>query len=113
MDSTLIQLKIEGSTGNSYTVSFSRDGNTVKTSCTCAAGEMKTHCKHRLAIFSGDLTMVQGVVQEDLMSRIAAMIKATELEEALNAFKEADIELSQAKKKLQLVKKKLDRIMHP
>lgn len=112
MQNTTIEVRIEGSTGTLYAASFSRVGSNLKTSCTCPAGDKGIHCKHRLALFAGDLAQVRGDTRSDLAQQIAAMLDGTEVETALRAFATAESEARTAADILKRAKKKLDRVMH-
>ena len=112
MKSVVIQIQIEGSTGTPYVASFTRDGNSLKTSCTCQAGERQIHCKHRLSLIEGDTTQVRGNAPPNLAQQIAAMVKGTDVEEAVLALAAAGAEAKTATEKLKRAKKILDRVMH-
>jgi uncharacterized Zn finger protein len=107
-----LEVQIEGSTGNPYLASFTREGNTLKTSCTCPAGEKRTHCKHRLSLLEGDLSRVRGAYPEALPQLLSAMLEGTEVQSALRALAHARDESSVADAKLKLAKRALDRAMH-
>ena len=107
-----VEVRIEGSSGTPYAVSFSRDGNILTTSCTCPAGDKRTHCKHRLALFAGDLTQVRGNMQADLAQQIATILAGTGVEAALQALAAADAEARAAADRLKRAKRALDRAMH-
>lgn len=112
MQNTTIEVRIEGSTGTPYAVSFSREGSNLKTSCTCPAGDKGIHCKHRLALFAGDLARVRGDTRSDLAQQIAAMLHGTEVETTLRALVAAESEARTAAENLKRAKKNLDRVMH-
>ena len=112
MKSVAIEVQIEGSTGTRYVASFIRVGDSLKTSCTCQAGERQMHCKHRLSLIDGDITKVRGNVPPDLAQQIAAMVNGTEVDAALLALASAEVEAKTASEKLRRAKKTLDRVMH-
>lgn len=112
MKSVMIKIQIEGSTGTPYVALFTRDGDSLKTSCTCQAGERQMHCKHRLSLIEGDITQVRGDAPTDLAQQIAAMVKGTDVEVALLALAAAETEAKTATEKLKRAKKILDRVMH-
>lgn len=47
-------VKVIGSTGNEYCVTFSDETGTLKASCTCQAGEFGTLCKHIMEFVQHD-----------------------------------------------------------
>ena len=107
-----ITINIEGSSGTPYIVSIIREEDSLKTSCTCRAGEMKTHCKHRIELFAGNLASVRGTTEPNLAQVISIMLKGTAVELALQAVNFAEIEEKAAKDKLKRAKRALDRVMH-
>jgi uncharacterized Zn finger protein len=108
----MLELEIEGSSGNSYVARFVRDGDRLTTVCTCPAGEMRTHCKHRLAVLGGDFRQVRGTVPPDLAQRIDALLLGTELERVMQALVEAEAAVAAAQAVVKRHKKALDRVMH-
>ena len=108
----MIVVQIEGSTGTPYTATFSREGNNLKTSCTCPAGESRMHCKHRLALFDGDITQVRGDAPPDLARQIAEMLQGTDVAQALAVLADAERAAEAAKADLKRATKALDRVMH-
>ncbi len=112
MQNATLEVRIEGSTGTPYSVSFARHLNNLKTSCTCQAGVKSIHCKHRLALFAGDLTQVRGDMQPSLAQKIAVMLDGTDVETALKALLAAEVEAGRATNNLKQAKKNLDRVMH-
>jgi DNA polymerase-3 subunit epsilon len=46
---------VKGSTGNIYDVTARRVGGRLRTSCTCQAGQNRRWCKHRTALFDGEV----------------------------------------------------------
>lgn len=112
MQSNVINAEILGSTGTKYAISFSREGRFLNTSCTCPAGEMRTHCKHRLSLFQGDISRVFGDAPPNLAQRISEMVRGTDVEDALRAMFTAEAEVKTATLLFKRTKKALDRAMH-
>ena len=109
---TKVQVPIQGSTGTPYIATFSRDGDSLKAACSCPAGEKRTHCKHRLAFFSGDVTAVRGDIPPGLAEQLSAMVRGTQVEIALQALEAAETEAKAATERLKRAKKFLDQAMH-
>jgi uncharacterized Zn finger protein len=107
-----IEVCIKGSTGTPYVATFTREGNSLKTTCSCPAGEKRTHCKHRLALFAGDVTAVSGDIQSGLITQLSVMVRGTEVEFALQAVAAAETEAKAAVDRVKHAKKYLDRVMH-
>lgn len=108
----MIEVHINGSTGTPYVVTFLRIGNSLKTTCSCIAGENRRHCKHRLSLFSGDLSSVSGVHPSDLIDQIFEMLKGTDVEAALQELFSAEAQMKAATDRSKRAKKFLDRVMH-
>lgn len=106
-----LELQIEGSTGTVYRVYFLREGSVLKTSCSCPAGERRTHCKHRLLLFAGDDSRVRGDRPSALKQIISAMLQGTDVQSALNSLTQAKVEVSAAEARLKSAKRILDRAM--
>jgi hypothetical protein len=107
-----LELQIEGSTGTAYHVYLAREGSVLKTSCSCPAGEKRTHCKHRLSLFEGDESRVRGKRPSALTQIIFEMLQGSDVQTALNALAQAKVEMSTAEAKLKSAKRFLDRAMH-
>jgi hypothetical protein len=107
-----VQVHIDGSTGTPYIATFTRDGDSLQTACSCPAGEKRTHCKHRLALFSGDFAAVRGTIPPGLAEQLSAMVRGTEVEKALQELEAAQAEAIAATERLKRAKKFLDRAMH-
>lgn len=70
----MVEVHINGSTGTPYVVTFLRIGSSLKTTCSCSAGKNRKHCKHRLALFSGDLSAVNRVSSSGLIDQLSEML---------------------------------------
>jgi uncharacterized Zn finger protein len=92
-----IIFKVQGSKPDPYIVTFEKKENQVLADCTCDAGNMGTHCKHRINILKG---ISENIVSDNLndMSSLKGILKNTKLENALNAFENAEIRLEDAKR---------------
>ena len=112
MHSDTLEIQINGSSGNHYVATFVRDGDMFKTTCSCPAGEKRMHCKHRLALFGGDLAAVQGDIPLRLAERLSVILKGTKVELALLELQTAEIESKSASDRVKRAKKQLDRVMH-
>jgi SWIM zinc finger len=107
-----IEVSIEGSTGAPYVATFSREGDFLQTACSCPAGEKRIHCKHRLALFAGDLSAVRGAVSPRLAEQLSAMVRGTQVEAALQELEAAEVEAKAAAERVKRAKRFLDRVMH-
>ena len=112
MHTNTIEVRIEGSTGTPYVATFSREGDSLRTACSCPAGEKRIHCKHRLALFSGNLSAVRGIMRSGLAEQLSAMVRGTQVEVALQELEVAEVEAKTAAERVKRAKKILDRLMH-
>lgn len=103
---------MNGSNGNEYEVRFEREGDMLHTSCTCPAGQNRTHCKHRLELMDGDLGRIVTTEHGALREQIAKMLHGTNVEQALRDLQEAENFEKAAMARFKQAKKALDRAMH-
>jgi hypothetical protein len=108
----MLELQVEGSSGDHYAVTFIREGNNLHTSCTCQAGQKGIHCKHRLSLLAGDISRVVGTPPSDIGSKIAALLTGSDVAQALENLHVAEATAATAQAELKRVKKALDRVMH-
>ena len=108
----MLEIQVEGSSGNSYMTTFVRTGNSLRALCTCPAGEMSTHCKHRLALLAGDLTQARGELPADLAQQLTALLQGTEVERILKVLTDVQAAVAAAQTEVKRHKKALDRVMH-
>lgn len=108
----MIVIQVEGSTGNSYTATFAREGDILRALCNCPAGASATHCKHRLALLNGDFSQARGDLAADIGEQVAALLRGTEVERVLQVLAEAQRNLASAQLEIKRHKKALDRVMH-
>ncbi len=65
-------LLAKSSSGDSYKVEFTVDGECVRVFCHCQAGVQQWMCKHKLALISGDTKMLFDAAQASLLTEIRA-----------------------------------------
>lgn len=107
-----LEVRIKGSSGTPYIATFSRDGDALKTTCSCPAGEKRIHCKHRLSLLAGDLSAVQGDFPPSIAEQISAMAAGTQVQLALRRLAAAEVEAKAALENVKRAKKLLDQAMH-
>lgn len=105
-----IVFQVQGSAAEPYTVIFSQIDGGLSASCSCPAGEMGQHCKHRISILNGDTNEVINSNPADVET-IKSWLSGSPLETALHAVLAADKTLESAKKELQRAKKQLGKAM--
>lgn len=108
----ILELIVKGSSGNDYVVRLYREADSLHTSCTCPAGQNRTHCKHRLELMDGDLGRLVASEHGALREQIAEMIHGTNVEQALKDLREAEVFEKAAMARLKQAKKALDQAMH-
>jgi len=92
---------IQGSASEPYQVEFQFENGQLTGLCSCPAGSIGKHCKHRINLLTGSTkNIVEGMEQVETLLQL---LGGTKLEKALNDFIEAerimDIEIKAAKKK--------------
>lgn len=108
----MLVLEIAGSEGDIYKATFERTGDSLRALCTCPAGEMGTHCKHRLAVLNGDFSRVAGDSDVDIAQEVASLIQGTGIERAMRALAEAEQRLAAANAEVKRHKAALGRLMN-
>jgi uncharacterized Zn finger protein len=102
--------EVQGSGADPYTIVATRAGGRFWITCTCPAGENGSHCKHRVALLAG---VVDTLVSEnpEEVARLPAMMEGTSLPALLAEFNTASDELEAAKRKMDKLKKRLNRAL--
>lgn len=99
--------KIKGSAPDPYVVTIERDGEKLNASCTCPAGEMGQHCKHRDGLLHG---AVDGLIQGDIAA-IAGWLQGSNLEPIYREIGVLENEQDRIKKEISAKKRQLARLM--
>ncbi|OGV70182.1 MAG: hypothetical protein A2283_24170 [Lentisphaerae bacterium RIFOXYA12_FULL_48_11] len=101
-----VRFKVQGSATEPYDVVFNKTGNNLTAHCTCPAGEMRQHCKHRIHILLGD---TEGIVSQNKndIAIVLSWLPGSDVEVCLKEFNEAEQAQNAAKKRLEVAKKKL------
>lgn len=103
---TRIELQVQGST-DQYTVTVTKtDDSKVSVTCTCAAGQNFTLCKHRMNILQGDTSLLVADQNESYAS-------ARQLIESSGIMQEKsrlDAALAETGKELAVLKKEMDKL---
>ena len=106
-----ILFEVQGSASEPYQVVFiKRSENTLSAYCSCPAGEMGKHCKHRFNIIDG---LTKGIVSDNLgdVQIIQDWVVGTDVEEALFYMRKLESEAERIKKELSDAKKIVVRAM--
>ena len=77
--------------------------------CSCPAGKLGKWCKHKMHLVSGDVAGVLGDSGVSDMTEVLAWIKNSEFPRLLNEMKLAEDEMLAAKRKMDNVKKALEK----
>jgi hypothetical protein len=103
-----IQFRVQGSSTEPYLVTFIRDAEGLIATCTCAAGSMGQHCKHRLAILTGDATSLVSDNGTEIAT-VTEWLVGSALSVALAELEAAEQQLEAAKRAVASAKKRLSR----
>lgn len=97
---------VTGSQPDPYEVTFTIDGGNMTALCTCAAGGVGQHCKHRINLLFGDITRLASSNPDDVVA-LAAALTGTDVQEAMQELQAAEDRLTAAKKTVAQAKKRL------
>jgi hypothetical protein len=105
-----VEFLVQGSAPNPYRVVFRKIGLNFTATCTCPAGEVGQHCKHRIRIILGDPTDIVSKNVESVIE-VQNWVKGTDVESALDDMLDAEKYFEDAKKRLSLMKKRFARLL--
>ncbi len=103
---TKIEFLVKGSQAEPYSVKFLLDGSSLIATCSCQAGEMGVHCKHRLRILLGNPVGIVSNNFDDVEIVVEHLQKST-LNTTIKNFLDADTAYSRAKSDLSVKTKQL------
>jgi hypothetical protein len=104
-----IIFKIQGSSAEPYTTTFTRTEKGIFARCTCMAGARGVLCKHRLAVLNGDTERIVSSNSQHVQM-VQSWIKGTDIEGLVNQIADAESRISEAKKNLESAKATLSRL---
>lgn len=102
-----IDVYVQGSAELPYLISFFEGEKGPMLTCTCPAGMVQMLCKHREALFLGDITAIG---QGDGPAIVEAIWTST-LMDAYASVQAANAAVEKAKRQLKAEKKRLGRLM--
>ena len=102
---------VKGSRGDHYTVRASREDDNLTMTCTCRAGEVGIHCKHRLSLLMGDVSRLVSGNEEDV-ERLREMYAGSDVEHYVEQLRTAEEELKVAQAKVKALRKALGRALN-
>jgi uncharacterized Zn finger protein len=106
----IIEFKVQGKPARTYTAAFTREGEALIATCTCAAGQHHQYCKHRFGLLSGDATdLVSGNASQ--INQLPAMLAGSNVEAATRAIAQAEAAQQIAAKQVTSCKRMLARVM--
>ena len=99
------QFLVQGSRPEPYKVIFKKKGGNLTGLCNCRAGQFGLYCKHRTSILKGE---TKGIVSgnETDVDIVLSWLSGSDVEQALNEVKDAELQLESAKRVLKGKKKK-------
>lgn len=106
-----LDFAVKGSSGQSYEVTFIKDGTSLTALCTCPAGQFGNSCKHRVAILDGKAHSVSSD-NADRVSTVTGWLVGTDVEDALGQLRDAEKNSERSKDEIAALKKKLARAMN-
>jgi uncharacterized Zn finger protein len=99
-------LLAKGSSGNCYQIEFDCVDGRLFARCGCAAGELNQLCKHLIAFFAGDCSML---FQPDQEPALLESLKTLDGAGILAAFGDLQGRLAELDLELATVKKRIDK----
>ena len=99
------------SVGIGYHVVVLLGGADVSCVCDCQAGVFGKMCKHKLAVMSGDKTILLNTEQAPALMSLASRIGTGPVGEAVSDFIDAESAVELAKKRVAAVRKKLEKMI--
>ena len=105
-----VEFYVEGSRGDPYRVTFTKEGTNLNCFCTCKAGQHGQYCKHRFQLLEGETTDIVSD-NADQLSTVLNWVKGSDVGEALERLAIAQSEYEQAQKKVKQAKRELTKAM--
>ena len=93
-------LVAKSSKGEPYTVQFALKEGLLSIRCSCQAGIRSLLCKHKVALASGDTSILFDPGQEKQLRRAEEWVRMTRLPEMLNALRGCEIEVERLRSEL-------------
>lgn len=108
---SVLRFLVQGSEPDAYVVIFTKTDDKLTATCTCRAGQLRQHCKHRTQLLFGQ---VDGLVSgnESEVPKLAEWLKGTTLEHALSEIQDAERHLEEAQRNLATYKKRLSQVLN-
>ena len=92
-------------------VHVTRDDSGLSFVCDCPAGNWVRICKHKMAMVSGDDSMLYDEDQRENFKKVMDWVAQSGYPDLMKELKEAKNELESAKEKLRGIKEKITRVM--
>lgn len=99
---------VKGSSGNIYEIEASRNGDNLRMTCTCEAGQHGLYCKHRFALMDGEIKHLLSNNEDDVQT-LKQMLAGTDVERRYKIIVELEKQRSKIDAKLRAEKKALAR----
>lgn len=106
-----IEFQIQGSADEPYVIRVSRVSNdNMRATCTCPAGIIGKHCKHRISLLSGNTIDIVSNNEHDVKT-VRQWMVGTDVEAALNNLAKVEGDFLRLKKEVEAAKHKLARAL--
>lgn len=111
MSATRLRFLVQGSQEDPYEVTFVRRGiGNLSAYCTCRAGQVGRYCKHRVRLLIGDTTDLVSD-NPDEAELLEPWLRGSDIEDAMDAVREAEAAVKAAKKRLRVARDRVARAM--
>ena len=92
-------------------VHVTRDDSGLSFVCDCPAGNWVRICKHKMAVVSGDDSMLYDEDQRENFKKVMDWVAQSGYPDLIKKLKKTEIELTSAKEKVRDIKEKITRVM--
>jgi hypothetical protein len=110
--SIALEFLVQGSDPNPYKVTFIKDQDDIKATCTCKAGIIGILCKHRLSLLDGDKSALVSDNSDQLLD-VASWLSGSNLAAAISEVVCLESEKKKIEAKIKRAKKIISDLLLP
>ena len=104
-----ITILSKSSSGDSYTVTFYLEENTISAFCSCPAGKHRKLCKHVLQLIDGNDSMLYDSNQKTTLAEIRSHLQNTSIPSLFSELGDKEVVLKKAQQDLKKAKKNIEK----
>jgi uncharacterized Zn finger protein len=95
-----------------YTVIVKCGSDHIACSCDCAAGKFAKMCKHKVAVMTGDISVLRDESQAKLLQGLAEELSTSPIGHGMRDLVEAETEVERAKRRVIELRRELEKMIH-